>query len=227
MGDIQLQTLKGVELSGRKAISPMRETCDVESGQAWFSRDGSTITMDWYTAMALEGRVFNVALAVPDTVQTGEDAYDPTHPSILLDVPDGSVFIPVHVDICYEDASSTDNYIIIGCEDICTYVSGGTAVSACNNLRTDNPYASAITAKYTGDSQLTATDPGVTERILFSYVNAFLDATTSPPMQVIWEPKSPPILVGPASFFAYCYGAAAPEFSFSIQWVELPKSAVV
>jgi hypothetical protein len=227
MADIQLQTLKGVDLSGRKATSPLRETSDIESGQVWLGRDGSIVTMDWYTAMALEGRVFNVALAAPDGVMTGATAYDPTHPSILIDVPEGAVFIPVHVDICYEDASSTDNYIIIGCEDINTYVSGGTAISACNNLRTDNPYASAITSKYCSDSAITATDPAVSERILFSYVNAFLDATTSPPMQVVWEPKSPPVLVGPASFFAYCYGAAAPEFSFSIQWVELPKSAVV
>lgn len=226
MGDVQLQTLKGIELSGRKAVTPIRETVDVADGQAWFSRDGSIITMDWYTAMALEGRVFNVALATPDTTMTGATSYDPTHPSIVIDIPEGTVFIPVHVDICYEDAGSTDNYIIIGCEDITTYSSGGTAISTCNNLRTDNPRASTITVLKASDSAITATDPGATERILFSYVNAFLDATTSPPMQVIWEPKSPPILVGPASFLAYCYGAGAPEYSFSIQWVELPRNAV-
>jgi hypothetical protein len=173
--------------------------------------------------------VFNLALATPDTTMTGEESYDATHPSILIDIPNGVTFIPVHVDICYEDAGGADNYIIIGCDDVNLYSSGGTGtkVSSCNNLRTDNPHSSAVTAAYTGDNQMTITDPGASERTLFSYVNAFKDAATSPPMQVVWEPKSPPVLVGPASFYAYCYGASGPEFSFSIQWVELPKDAVV
>lgn len=227
MADVQLQTLKNVELAGRKATTPARESADVTNGSVWLSRDGSFVTMDWYTAMAMEGRVFNVALAAPDTTMTGATSYDPTHPSVLIDVPGGTLFIPVHVDVCFEDAGGADNYIIIQCEDIATYSSGGTAISACNNLRTDNPHASAIVAKYASDSAITATDPGVTERTLFSYVDAFLDATTSPPIHIVWEPKAPPILVGPASFLIHCYGATAPEYSFSIQWVELPKNAIV
>jgi hypothetical protein len=222
MGDI----LNNMEVTGRKAVSPLRETEDVSEGEMWLGRDGSVVGMDWFTAMALEGRVFNAALATPDTTMTGETAYDPTHPSIVIDVPEGVAFMPVHVDICYEDAY-TDSYIVLGAEDIATYSAGGTAISACNNLRTDSPHSSAVTSKYAGDSQITATDPGPSERTLFSYVNAFADATTSPPMQVVWEPKTPPVLVGPASFYAYCYGNTGPEFSFSVQWVELPKDAVV
>ena len=227
MGDTSLEVLNNIEVTGRKAVSPIRETEDITEGQMWLGRDGSLVAMDWFTAMSMEGRVFNVALNAPDTTMTGETAYDATHPSILIDIPDGVTFIPVHLDICYEDAAGTDNYIIVGADDVALYSSGGTGtkVSTCNNIRTDNPHASAVTAVYTGDNQLTITDPGATERILFSYVNAFADATTSPPIQVIWEPKSPPVLVGPASFFVYCYGSTAPEFSFSVQWVELPKDA--
>ena len=227
MGDTSLEVLNNIEVTGRKAVSPIRETEDVSEGQAWLGRDGSLVAMDWYTAMAMEGRVFNIALVTPDGTMTGEAAYDATHPSILMDIPEGVTFIPVHVDVCFEDAGGADNYIIIGADDANLYSAGGSGAgdSACNNLRTDNPYASAISATYTGDTQLTITDPGASERILYSYVNQFKDAATSPPIQVIWEPKSPPVLVGPASFFIYCYGASAPEFSYSIQWVELPKDA--
>ena len=227
MAELQLQSLKGIELAGRKGITPIRESDDGSIGKPWFSRDGAAVIKDWYTAMAEEGRVFNIALAVPDTTMTGDIGYVATSPGIAMVVPEGAVMIPVHFDICFEDAAGNDNYVIIGCDEGDLGLSGGTAISACNNLRTDNPYASAISTKYGSTGAITATDPGASERILFSYVNAFLDATTSPPMQVVWEPKSPPILVGPASFFAYCYGATAPVYSFSIQWVELPRSAVV
>jgi hypothetical protein len=228
MAEVQLQSLKGIELAGRKGITPIRESDDGSKGIPWFSRDGAAVIKDWYTAMAEEGRVFNIALAVPDTTMTGDVNYVTTSPGIAVVVPEGAVMIPVHFDICFEEAAGTDNYIIIGCDEGDLGVSGGTAVSACNNLRTDNPHASVISTKLASDTAIAMTDPGATERTLFTYVNAHADATTSPPIQVVWEPKAPPVLVGAATFYVYVYAATtAPEFSFSLQWVELPKSAVV
>lgn len=228
MAEVQLQTLKAIELAGRKAITPIREPTDVASGKAWFSRDGAVVIKDWYTAMAEEGRVFNIALAVPDTIMVGDVDYVNTSPAIAVVVPEGTVMMPVHFDICFEEAAGTDNYIIIGCDEGDLGVSGGAAVSACNNLRTDNPIASTITTKLASSAAIAMTDPGASERTLFTYVNAFADGTGSPPIQVVWEPKAPPVLVGAATFYVYAYAATtAPKFSFSLQWVELPKSAVV
>ena len=228
MGEVQLQTLRGVELAGRKAISPIREVADGVSGMGWFSRDSAMVVKDWYTAMAEEGRVFNIGLATPNTTMTGDVDYVNTSPGIAVVVPEGVVMIPVHFDICFEDATGTDNYIIIGCDEGDLGVSGGTAVSACNNMRTDNPIASAISTKVASDSAITITDPGASERTLFTWVCAFADDTEDAPMHVVWEPKAPPVLVGAATFYVYVYAAtSAPDFSFSLQWVELPKSAVV
>jgi hypothetical protein len=229
MGEMQLTTIKGIELSGRKAISPLRESADGADGKVWLGRDGALVIKDWYTAMAEEGRVFNIALATPDTTMTGDVGYVVTSPGIAAVVPEGTVMIPVHLDVCFEDAAGTDNYIIVGCDEGDLGLSGGTAVSACNNLRTDNPHASAISTKLACDTAAIAmTDPGASERTLFTYVNAFADATTSPPIQVVWEPRTPPVLVGPSTFYVYIYATStAPEFSFSLQWVELPKNAVV
>lgn len=228
MAELQLGTLKDVELGVRKATSPSRETSDGNVGAAWGLRDGAVVTVDWYTAMALEGRVFNIANATPDTTMTGSVNYDATHPGVYVGVPDGAVMVPVHFDVVCEDAAGTDTHFHIGCDDAELYSSGGTAVSACNNIRTDNPHASAVSAKYASDSAITITDPGATERILYNKVYAFANEADHEPYQVVWEPKAPPILVGPASFFVYIYAAStAPEYNFSLQWVELPKNAVV
>ena len=226
--DVQLQSLKGIEFVGRKGITPMRESNDGSVGGPWFSRDGAAVIKDWYTAMAEEGRVFNIANLVPDTCHTGDVGYVATSPGLAAVVPEGVVMIPFHFDICFEEAAGTDNYIIIGCDEGDLGVSGGTAVSACNNLRTDNPHASVITTKLGASAAVAMTDPGATERTLFTYVNAWADNTGSPPIQVVWEPKAPPVLVGAATFYAYVYATTtAPKFSFSLQWIELPKSAVV
>ena len=225
---LDLGTLKDIQVAGRKAISPQRTTSDGQLGDLWLSRDGALVTMDWYTAMALEGRVYNINVATPDTTMTAAVNYDATHPSVIAVAPAGTIMIPVFFNIALEDASGTDNHIIIGCDSANLYASGGTAVSSAYNIRTDEPNASAVTVKYASDSAITVTDPGVGERILYNYINAFADATTSPALVVDWQPKAPPVLVGPATFFVYVWAAStASEYEFSFQYIELPNNAIV
>jgi len=227
MSDVQLVTLKNIDLSVRRATAPERDTAD-GTGSLWASRDGSLITMPWLTAMAMEGRVFNTSHASPDTKMTAAVNYDATHPSVCIVVPAGVVMIPVSLNLSCEDMAGTDNHVTIITDAGDLYSSGGTACAAVTNLRTDSPYSSALTKVYASDSAITATDPGAGETNLFTYFNAFADATTSPPVNVNWAPAAPPVLVGPASFLVYVYGAStAAEYGFAFQWVELPKNSVV
>jgi len=228
MGELQLSTLKDILFSIRKATKPRAETTDGEYGPVWGQRDGSIVTMPWHTAMSLEGRVYNISHASPDTKMTGATAYDATHPGICVVAPAGTVMIPVFLNVTCEDMAGTDNHVTIVTDAGDLYSSGGTAVSAVTNLRTDAPNGSAVVSKYCSDSAITVTDPDTGETNLYTYVNAFADATTSPPVVVNWEPKCPPILVGPATFLVYTYGAStACEFGFSFQYIELPSSRVV
>ena len=228
MADIQLATLENIELTARKATNPVRETSDSSTGRVWAMRDGALVSMPWLTAMAMEGRVFNTSHASPDTKMTAAVDYDATHPSICIVVPAGAVMIPVSLNLHCEDMAATDNHVTIVTDAGNLYASGGTACAAVTNLRTDAPYASSCTNVYASDAAITATDPAVGETNLFTFFDAFADATTSPPVNVNWVPKAPPVLVGPATFLVYVYSATtAAEFGFAFQWVELPKNAVV
>jgi len=184
--------------------------------------------MPWLTAMALEGRVFNSAQASPDTKLTGSVNYDATHPGLCFVAPAGIVMIPIHLDVHAEDMTGTDNHVMVVVDNGNLYASGGTASAAVTNLRTDTPIPSAVTKYYNSDSAITITDPGAGETILWQYFDAFADATTSPPFIAEWNPRVPPVLVGPATFMVYIYSATtALEYGFSLQWVELAKNAVV
>jgi len=216
------------ELLARKGTTPIRETADGVVEKIWAARDGSVITMPWLLAMAMEGRVFNCSLASTATKMTGAVDYGATHPGICMVIPTGSTMIPVHLDVHCQDAAGTDTSIVVMVDSGDLYASGGTAVAAVTNLRTDSPYASVVTKKYASDSAITITDPGIGETILYTYENAFADATTSPPMILDWNPMPPPVLVGPATFLVYTYATTtAVEFGFSIQWVELPSNSIV
>lgn len=228
MADIQLASLNNLPLAARKSTTPTRLTSDGSEGAVWAARDGALITMDWYTAMAMEGRVFNTANASPDTKLTGTVNYTATVPDLCFVAPAGTTMIPVYLTIHAEDMTGTDNHIVVVVDSGDLYTSGGTACAAPTNLRTDSPYSSAIAKYYNGDSAITAVDPGTGETIVDYYFNAFTDATTSPPFVYQWQPKCPPVLVGPATLLVYVYAASTgAEYGFSYQWVELPSNSIV
>ena len=187
------------------------------------NKRGELVVSDWLQQAALDGYCFNVAEATPDTLLTGDVGYVATRVGFLLSVPSGVTVFPYWVNVAIEDSAGTDNYIIIGCDDSILYASGGTtACSTINNVRTDNPRASVCTA-YNSDNELIITDPGASERILFTWHNAFADVATDDPRVIVWEPLLIPKLVGPASFFFYSSATGtAQEFNFSVQWAEIP-----
>jgi hypothetical protein len=136
------------ELLGRKATSPLRDASDGHSGKLWTLRDGAAVNMDWYTALALEGRCFIVDTATGTTMDDLNDLWTTADPDLYLYVPKGLAVIPLYIELGFEDTSTAvvaDIYALASnTEDADRSVTGTVETISC--LRTDMPYATGCSA---------------------------------------------------------------------------------
>lgn len=229
--ELQFAQLTGVELTGRKAAIPSRETSDGFLKPLWASRDGSLVTLDWYTAMAMEGRVFNISNEVQEggaTALCGETSpgSDNINPSILVDVPSGTTIIPMEVMVMPEGTGTQGDWgvIRINTDDAVRYSSGGNSLTPIN-MRKDDIQASACPA-YDGSTQIVATANTDDDIIWVSSTDHDKRANEAQ----IWTARQfiPPVLVGPASLLVFVMvNNVDEEILFSVKWVELPSSSIV
>ncbi len=229
--ELQFAQLTGVELTGRKAATPSRETSDGFLKPLWASRDGSLVTMDWYTAMAIEGRVFNISNEVQEggaTALCGETApgTDNINPSILVDIPAGVTIIPMEVMVMPEGTGTQGDWGVIrmNTDDAIRYSSGGNALTPIN-MRKDDTLASGCSA-YDGSTQIVASANTDDDIIWVSSTDHSARANEAK----IWTAKQfiPPVLVGPASLLVFIMVTTADEeILFSVKWVELASNTIV
>ena len=197
-----------------------------EGGKIRQNKRGELIVNDWKQQAAMDGFAYTWSNLTPATLITGATSYDPTHPGFFVSVPAGVTFLPTYVGVSQISANSSDNWVVIGFdEDDLDASTGGTDGSAINNMKTDGPKSKVENAK-NGDSAITITDPGATERICFHYVDAFKPAATKDAYHIEWKPRVSPVLVGPSTFFTYVHGAKAQEYEYTMQWIEIPTACV-
>jgi len=211
----------------RKATSPSRETSDGVLEKLWAARDGSLVTIDWYTAMAMEGRVFNISNAVQEggaTALIGETApgTDNINPSILVDVPAGTTIIPMEVMVMPEGTGTQGDWgiIRINTDDAVRYASGGNALTPVN-MRKDDVFPSTCSC-YDGSTQIVAS-ANTDDDIIWT---GSTDHTARANEPQRWTAKEyiPPILVGPASLLVFIMVSNVDEeVLFSVKWAELPS----
>ena len=199
-----------------------------DGGEIRQNKRGELIVVDWKEQAAIDGRCFNWSHLTPDTLITGTINYTATVPGLMVIVPVGTTILPYYVCITAEDATGTDNWVKVGFDDGSLINTGGLDGSTINNLRTDSPFTTAIkTAKNSG-SAITMVDPADSERFLFHWIDAFAMADDRGGHYVIeWKPRVSPVLVGPATFYAYIYaGTSGQDYQYVVQWIEVPTASV-
>jgi len=134
--------------------------------------------------------------------------------------------IPTCVTIAIENAAGTDNWVSIGFDTADLYTSGGDTVLTTRNLRTDAAFGSTAIKACSGVTAIVMLDPAAGERMFFHWVDAFAATPGHDCGFVKWEPRYCPVLVGPATLFAYVYGSSAPDIQFTAQWVEFESEAL-
>jgi len=199
-----------------------------EGGEIRINKRGELIVTDWKEQAALDGRCFNFANLTPDTLITGTVDYAAATPEIIIVVPVGTTILPYYVCITHEDQAGTLNNIKVGFDTGNLYTSGGTVGSAINNLRTDDPFKSAITTAKNGHVAIVMVDPTASERFMFHWVDPFVHADDRGGHYIIeWKPRVSPVLVGPATFYVYDYSATTgAAYEYVVQWVEVPTASI-
>ena len=183
---------------------------------------GELVTVSLAQQMVFDGRVFMVSNATAGTATAmGGTGLVATTPALLIDAPANVALIPLEVRLTQGGTvGSGDINIMLVCDSVVRYSSGGTALTI-RNMRLDNPNTSACTA-YTGPTAAAAT----AERVLAYDLQApdVTPVAATEHRQFIWRPDPAPVLYDGASLVLYTFAATTqPSWHFSITWAEIPS----
>lgn len=219
----------------RETSSVTRATDDDHWMNLRGTRDGSMITADWLTAMALEGRCFGINSGVDTTAVTHNAAFSATQQDIYLPVPLHTTIIPVYIQVNLED---TGTAAIL---DICAVASNAYDAARTDtdltvyNMRMDAPYTSAISAVATVTSN--GATPYAGNYVEFwrgagGFAEDAYAASTTPVNELVtrcsWNVKDslvPPVIVGQGSLSVFASGTTAIGF-ITVIWVEVPSTSI-
>ena len=199
------------------------------------TRDGSMITADWLTAMALEGRCFGCNTGVDTSPDTFTAAYDAAKPDILVTAPSGTTIIPVFIQVNMEDTGTAAVVDIVAVASSVYDNAVTSDVLTIYNMRMDAPYSSLCTAH-------AVCSAGGTTPLTGNYVEFWRGAggiaadawgnNVTPTSEFItrtaWNIKDslvPPVIVGEGSLNIYAGAQAGIGFITAI-WVEVPSTSI-
>lgn len=200
------------------------------------TRDGSLYSIDWYTALTLEGKVFGANSGTLSGAITYEEAYAAAEQDLFLHVPSSVVVIPIAIRFAVEDTAGAQSVF-----DCMAAVSStgdsavtGTALTI-RNMRTD--LAGTLSA-CTATAVVTSNGSDVSGGNYYEFwrpeAGAFADtfnANTAPVSPLTWnwsvaDSTVPPIVAGGGSVSAWFAATAALIGFSSLSWAELPEDAV-
>lgn len=204
-------------------------TPDGQSPKPRLNRRGEQVTPDFYQQLVQDGRVFLASNAARETALAGGGtSFSDTAPAFLLDVPTGYTVMPLEIHLA-QGGTVAGNVInvLVTLSDKTRYASGGGAITP-QNMRFDEPYASACSFYGCGTdivANANADDITLWAAILDQDVSTKPEST----INVNWSARVnlAPLLVGPASLVIYAYaGTTEPSLFFNITWAELQTAAV-
>ena len=191
------------------------------------TKRGELCIIDFYTQMALEGRGFQVKFGNISAHETGIATITTTTAEGCVDNTAGLTVIPCEVWVSYDlDAGDARE---CAAKSVGAVSSAGTAFVPLPLLIGGTPAAS--TARMDDEGGVTVTAETTTNTVRHFHVasefamTAGTDADTANP--VIWQPVSPPILVGPSCFYLQVGATTTgPQYFAHIDYLELLTVAV-
>lgn len=170
------------------------------------------------------------------------DVLDQDQPEFVIGVPAGYVMQPFYINITVHPgvtlADSSETEALVAVDSVGLWRGDGTVtIETPSNLRTDVSKgsalrcASAVTGNLTtitlGGAEAGAAPVLDLELARFATTANFGDATgiIETPFMLVYEPRHPPLLVGPCTLLGYWGGTIATIGGFAIvQWVEGNKA---
>ncbi len=165
-----------------------------------------------------QGWHFDVgAFSTPIVGGGNGDVLDQDQPEFGISVPDGYALIPVRLHIQCQvpllAADSNEQEILIALDKAAAYVIGGGTVTAetPTNMRTDVTTACPATCFSAATANITNPTLGVelARSVILGDVQGTAANGMWSPLSLLYEPKRPPIIVGPAAIYGYWGGTVA------------------
>lgn len=185
------------------------------------SRDGALFTASWYEAHALEGRIFGANMGTVTTPLTFL-VTAANRPDAWVRVPDGTMIIPLSVNVALEAFAGTVTEI-----DLRTArndIGNGTSSDASivpQSLHTGNPYASVCVARQLATADTTAeTSPMSIYRRTIPTANAAGNDLAGS-LLIDRSMMGYPVLVGPATLELFIAATTTQATGFVVMhWME-------
>ena len=212
-------------------------TADGFPTEARSTRGGDLSVADWLNLKNMEGRIFQMDVGTFSTPITGGGAgtiLDADQPEGVIGVPSGTTIILNRVAVqCQTPLLATDadeaEILVAVDKDIC-YAGTGTATAETPlALRTDQKRASVCTCKsaFSGDITVAPTsDIELARKVITGDINGTAANALWGVLDLVYEPKVPPIIVGPATVMVYWGGTVATTGFAQVQWAEIPSTDI-
>lgn len=192
--------------------------------------NGALFSATYLDSLAREGRIFVSSDADENDVIVGATSFAATTPTLLLEVPNGTVALPLWVMLQQAGTVAGGNIsVAVSFDIISRYTSGGTAETI-RSTRSDHPVTPLCTLYSTGGSAIVAPAASRAQSLYHQTImqDVALVATDIPlPFadEGVWRPPAPIYLTGPASLLVFTYAATTgPSWLWSIGWAEIPET---
>jgi len=202
-------------------------------GDLWGITSGAPVLGDELQQLVNAGYGYHVTVGAFTTpiVGGGGDGtiIDADRPELSISVPSGTAIIPLRISVQLElpaDADAKVEEILIAADRTAASTSSSSTGTAETifNMRTDNARSSGCTVISAGTSNMgTAPTLGLELARKQMKVNVLTDGITQGVVDLTYEPKVPPIIVGPAAVYVYFGGdTTVPSGFIQAEWVEMP-----
>lgn len=183
---------------------------------------GFAVVVDFYTQMAIEGRIFQVRAGTISVPVVGDVLITDTKAEMCADAALGTTIIPVSTNVSFNLAAAT------------LFESAGKSVATASTAGTAfvplplyaGGAAASSTARVGAAGGVTVTAELATTTLRhWSWGQPIAAGAWS--TWYDWEPRTPPVLVGPRCYYVQIAGdTTGPSYFSSFDYIELPSTAV-
>lgn len=203
-----------------------QDTLRAEGENTWTPSKGSKmgfqIAVDFYTQMAIEGRVFNVTAGTISVPVVGDVVLTDTAAEMAVDAASGTTIIPVYTNVSFNLAAGT--LFESAGKSVATASSAGDAFVPLNLLA--GGAASVSTARVDEEGSTTVTAELATTTLRhWSWSQPIAAGAWETTYD--WQPRTPPVLVGPRCYYVQIAGTGTgPSYFASIDYIELLTTSI-
>ncbi len=193
------------------------------------NRMGIQVMQDFYTYSALLGAGFQVRAGTIATPLVGDVPITDTRCEMCADAVAGTTMIPVGLGIGYAVGSGTN--VMVAIKSVATVSSAGTAFVPLP-LKS-NGSAAVTTARVAAHAVTVTAELATTTLRHFEYANSVVigagnDGGGLAIASAAWNPKAPPILVGPRCIYMQAGASTTgPSYYAHLDYLEFPTASLL